>query len=171
MARSYDIFKQVVWQAHQRIKANKGVAGIDDQTTEDFEHDLKGNMYNIWNRRTSGSYLPPAVMGMTICQRRARRGACLSAKVGRRTVVISEGYAALLGAQSLLGRNRIVARIGVEGIEAPAELPQCRIEHRADRADRAQRMVFRYARLGTERAGKRILLNIGPTHCVCRPPR
>ena len=69
MARSYDISKQVVWQAYQRVKANKGAAGIDGQTIEDFEQDLKGNLYKIWNRLTSGSYLPPAVMAVTIPKR------------------------------------------------------------------------------------------------------
>ena len=69
MARSYDISKQVVWQAYQCVKANKGAAGIDGQTIEDFEQDLKGNLYKIWNRLTSGSYLPPAVMAVTIPKR------------------------------------------------------------------------------------------------------
>ena len=69
MARSYDISKQVVWQAYQRVKANKGAAGIDGETIEDFEQDLKGNLYKIWNRLTSGSYLPPAVMAVTIPKR------------------------------------------------------------------------------------------------------
>jgi len=69
MARSYDISKQVVWQAYQRVKANKGAAGIDGQTIEDFEQGLKGHLYKIWNRLTSGSYLPPAVMAVTIPKR------------------------------------------------------------------------------------------------------
>lgn len=69
MARSYDISKQDVRQAYQRVKANKGAAGIDGQTIEDFEQDLKGNLYRIWNRMTSGSYLPPAVMAVTIPKR------------------------------------------------------------------------------------------------------
>lgn len=69
MARSYDISKQVVWQAYRRVKTNKGAAGIDGQTIEDFEQDLKGNLYKIWNRLTSGSYLPPAVMAVAIPKR------------------------------------------------------------------------------------------------------
>ena len=69
MARSHDISKQVVWHAYQRVKANKGAAGIDGQTIEDFEQGLKGHLYKIWNRLTSGSYLPPAVMAVTIPKR------------------------------------------------------------------------------------------------------
>ncbi len=38
------------WLAYQRVKANKGAAGIDGQTIEDFAQDLKGNLYKIWNR-------------------------------------------------------------------------------------------------------------------------
>ncbi|MEW7984616.1 MAG: group II intron reverse transcriptase/maturase [Candidatus Thiodiazotropha endolucinida] len=69
MARSYDISKQVVWQAYQRVKANKGAAGIDGQTIEDFEQDLKRNLYKIWNRLTSGCYQPPAVKAVRIPKR------------------------------------------------------------------------------------------------------
>jgi RNA-directed DNA polymerase len=69
MARSYDISKQDVWQAYQRVKANKGAAGIDGQTIEGFDQNLKRHLYKIWNRLTSGSYLPPAVMAVTIPKR------------------------------------------------------------------------------------------------------
>ena len=41
MARSFSISKQVVWQAYQRVKANKGAEGVDGQTIEDFERNLK----------------------------------------------------------------------------------------------------------------------------------
>ncbi|MCH8140949.1 MAG: group II intron reverse transcriptase/maturase [Proteobacteria bacterium] len=55
------IAKRDVWQAYKRVKANRGSAGIDRQSIEDFEQDLKGNLYKIWNRLSSGSYFPPAV--------------------------------------------------------------------------------------------------------------
>ncbi|WP_233562295.1 MULTISPECIES: group II intron reverse transcriptase/maturase [Bacteroides] len=48
-------------EAYKRVKANRGTSGIDDVTIADFESDLKGNLYKIWNRMCSGSYLPPAV--------------------------------------------------------------------------------------------------------------
>lgn len=69
MARSFDISKTLVWQAYRRVKANKGAEGVDDQTIEDFEQNLKGNLYRIWNRMTSGSYVPPAVKAVTIPKR------------------------------------------------------------------------------------------------------
>lgn len=59
--KSYEIPKQTVVEAFFKVKANKGAAGIDGQTIEDFESDLKNNLYKIWNRMSSGSYLPPAV--------------------------------------------------------------------------------------------------------------
>ena len=47
MAKSFDISKQLVWQAYKQVKANKGAAGIDGETIEDFERDLKGNLYKL----------------------------------------------------------------------------------------------------------------------------
>lgn len=61
MAKSFNISKQMVWNAYLKIKANKGSAGVDRQTIKDFDRDLKNNLYKIWNRLSSGSYFPPAV--------------------------------------------------------------------------------------------------------------
>ena len=60
-AKPYDIPKRVVWDAYQRVKANRGAAGVDGQSLAAFEEDLKGNLYKIWNRMSSGSYFPPPV--------------------------------------------------------------------------------------------------------------
>ncbi len=60
-AKPYDIPKQVVWDAYQRVKANRGAAGVDGQSLAAFDKDLKGNLYKIWNRMSSGSYFPPPV--------------------------------------------------------------------------------------------------------------
>lgn len=59
--KMYEILKQVVWEAYEKVKANKGSAGVDNQTLTEFEKDLKNNLYRIWNRMSSGSYFPPAV--------------------------------------------------------------------------------------------------------------
>ena len=48
------------------MKANKGAAGIDRETIQEFEKDLKGNLYKLWNRISSGSYFPPPVKGVEI---------------------------------------------------------------------------------------------------------
>lgn len=60
-AKPYDIPKQLVWEAYQRVKANRGAAGVDGESLTAFEKDLEGNLYKIWNRMSSGSYFPPPV--------------------------------------------------------------------------------------------------------------
>jgi RNA-directed DNA polymerase len=64
--KSFEISKQVVWKAYQRVKANKGAAGIDKESIIDFEQNLKDNLYKLWNRMSSGSYLPPPVKAVEI---------------------------------------------------------------------------------------------------------
>ena len=65
-AKPFCISKEEVWEAYKRVKANKGAAGVDDQSIEDFEKRLKKNLYKIWNRMSSGSYLPPPVRTVKI---------------------------------------------------------------------------------------------------------
>jgi RNA-directed DNA polymerase len=60
-AKPYDIPKRLVWDAYQRVKANRGAAGVDGESLAAFEKDLKDNLYKVWNRMSSGSYLPPPV--------------------------------------------------------------------------------------------------------------
>ena len=60
-AKPYSIPKQLVWEAYQRVKANRGAAGVDGVSLAMFEEDLKGNLYRVWNRMSSGSYFPPPV--------------------------------------------------------------------------------------------------------------
>ena len=59
--KSFDISKQLVFEAYLRVKANKGAAGVDGESIEQFDRDLKGNLYRLWNRMSSGSYFPPPV--------------------------------------------------------------------------------------------------------------
>ena len=59
--KAYEIPKQLIWEAYQRVKANRGAAGVDGQSLAAFEKDLKGNLYKVWNRMSSGSYIPPPV--------------------------------------------------------------------------------------------------------------
>jgi group II intron reverse transcriptase/maturase len=55
-----------VYDAYKAVKSSKGGAGVDGQTIEAFEADLKGNLYRIWNRMSSGSYFPPPVRAVPI---------------------------------------------------------------------------------------------------------
>ncbi|MCM3619833.1 group II intron reverse transcriptase/maturase [Sutcliffiella horikoshii] len=64
--KPYAISKKIVFEAFNRVKANKGSAGIDEQSLEEFERNLKDNLYKIWNRMSSGSYFPPAVKAVEI---------------------------------------------------------------------------------------------------------
>ena len=64
--RSFEISKNVVMEAFKRVKANKGAAGIDDESITVFEGNLKDNLYKIWNRMSSGSYFPPPVKAVEI---------------------------------------------------------------------------------------------------------
>lgn len=59
--KPFIISKNVVWEAYQRVKAKQGAAGVDHQSIEEFEKNLKDNLYKIWNRMSSGSYFPPPV--------------------------------------------------------------------------------------------------------------
>jgi RNA-directed DNA polymerase len=65
-AKPFCISKKEVWEAYKRVKENKGAAGVDDQSIEDFEKRLKKNLYKIWNRMSSGSYFPPPVRTVKI---------------------------------------------------------------------------------------------------------
>lgn len=60
-AKPYDISKRLVWDAWKQVRENQGAAGVDGVSLMAFEKDLKGNLYKIWNRMSSGSYLPPPV--------------------------------------------------------------------------------------------------------------
>jgi retron-type reverse transcriptase len=64
--KPFTIPKQLVWEAYKRVKANKGAAGVDRVSMEGFEEDLRGNLYKIWNRMSSGSYFPPPVLAVEI---------------------------------------------------------------------------------------------------------
>jgi retron-type reverse transcriptase len=59
--KSFEISGHMVYEAYRRVKANKGAAGVDGQSIEQFEQDLKGNLYKLWNRMSSGCYFPPPV--------------------------------------------------------------------------------------------------------------
>jgi RNA-directed DNA polymerase len=65
-AKPFRIAKQVVWEAHKRVKANQGAAGVDGESIVEFERDLKNNLYKLWNRMSSGSYFPPPVRTVEI---------------------------------------------------------------------------------------------------------
>ena len=64
--KPFSIDKKLVYEAYKVVRANAGAAGVDGQTIGQFEADLKGNLYKIWNRMSSGSYFPPPVRAVAI---------------------------------------------------------------------------------------------------------
>lgn len=64
--KPFNISRYAVWEAYLRVKANRGAAGVDEQSLEDFKQNLKDNLYKIWNRMSSGTYFPPPVLRVEI---------------------------------------------------------------------------------------------------------
>ena len=64
--KPFYIEKKRVYEASKAVRSDRGAAGVDDQTLEQFDEDLGGNLYKIWNRMSSGSYFPPPVRAVTI---------------------------------------------------------------------------------------------------------
>ena len=65
-SKPFTLSKLAVWTAFKKVKANRGAAGVDGQSIEEFEQNLPGNLYKLWNRMSSGSYMPPAVRRVEI---------------------------------------------------------------------------------------------------------
>jgi group II intron reverse transcriptase/maturase len=65
-SKPYLIDRRQVYEAYLQVRAKGGAAGIDGVTIEQFEADLKGNLYKIWNRMSSGAYFPPPVRAVAI---------------------------------------------------------------------------------------------------------
>jgi hypothetical protein len=66
--KSFEISKWEVWEAYRQVKANKGAPGVDKVTMEDFDPDLRGNLYRIWLCRVR-DYAEWAARGLNRCIR------------------------------------------------------------------------------------------------------
>jgi RNA-directed DNA polymerase len=66
MTKPFDIPKALVWEAYKCVKANRGGAGVDEESLAQFDQRLGANLYRIWNRLSSGSYFPPPVKAVPI---------------------------------------------------------------------------------------------------------
>jgi RNA-directed DNA polymerase len=65
-AKPFPITKRQVWEAYKSVKANQGGAGVDEQSLAEFAEDLENNLYKLWNRLASGSWMPPPVKRVEI---------------------------------------------------------------------------------------------------------
>ncbi len=84
-AKPFPIAKREVWEAFKHVKANRGAAGVDGQTVESLEERLGPELYRLWNRMSSGSYMPPPVRRVNIPKESPRRGAGSARWVYRRS--------------------------------------------------------------------------------------
>jgi RNA-directed DNA polymerase len=64
--KPFSISKKSVMAAWEKVKANKGTCGVDEESIKDFELNLKDNLYKLWNRMSSGTYFPPPVRAVEI---------------------------------------------------------------------------------------------------------
>ena len=56
--KPFEISKEMVAEAYRRVKANRGAAGIDGETIEEYERDLEGNLYQALESDVLGELLP-----------------------------------------------------------------------------------------------------------------
>ena len=70
--KPFAVSKRLVWEAWLRVKANQGAAGVDEESIQAFEANLTANLYKLWNRLCSGSYMPPPVKAVEIPKKGGR---------------------------------------------------------------------------------------------------
>jgi len=116
--KSFQIPKQLVWEAYQRVKAKKGAAGVDGQSIADFEEDLRNNLYRIWNRMSSGTYFPPAVKAVEIPKPHTGRSAS-GCRIGTQRLTVSAAAALPLGAPFTMNGAPVSASAFPRSIQNP----------------------------------------------------
>jgi RNA-directed DNA polymerase len=70
--KPFVISKRLVWEAWRRVKANRGAEGVDEESIQAFEENLRDNLFKVWNRMSSGSYMPPPVRAVEIPKKGGR---------------------------------------------------------------------------------------------------
>lgn len=59
--KPFSISKRIVMAAYQKVRSNRGSAGVDEVSMNEFDKEYSKHLYKVWNRMSSGSYIPPAV--------------------------------------------------------------------------------------------------------------
>ncbi|MCJ7772844.1 MAG: group II intron reverse transcriptase/maturase, partial [Desulfobacterales bacterium] len=67
--KSVPVSREMVWAAYKKVKANKGSAGVDEISMDEFDVDRSKHLYKLWNRMASGSYFPPPVKEVEISKK------------------------------------------------------------------------------------------------------
>lgn len=65
-AKPFEISKRLIWAAWKRVATNKGAPGVDMESIKAYQSRLGRNLYTLWNRMSSGSYLPQPVRQVLI---------------------------------------------------------------------------------------------------------
>jgi group II intron reverse transcriptase/maturase len=91
--KPFDIPKALVWKAFHLVKANGGSAGVDQESMAEFEQNLSGNLYKLWNRLSSGTYFPPPVKAVVIPKKQGGQRIlgvpCVSDRIGQMAVKLA----------------------------------------------------------------------------------
>ena len=66
MVKSFEIDKRLVYGAWEKVRANRGAPGVDAVSIAGFADEERNNLYKLWNRMSSGSYLPGPVRAVEI---------------------------------------------------------------------------------------------------------
>ena len=61
----FNISQAIILEAYQRVQRNRGNAGIDGMSLEEFKSDSRKYLYRLWNRMSSGSYMPLPILLVT----------------------------------------------------------------------------------------------------------
>jgi len=64
--KSQPITEDMVTSAYKRVNKSSKGKGIDNISFDDFDKNKADNLYKIWNRMASGSYIPPPVKEVEI---------------------------------------------------------------------------------------------------------
>ncbi len=72
-SKTVPITREMVRTAYRKVRSNQGASGVDKQSLEEFQQDLSGNLYVLWNRLSSGSYFPKPVRSVSIPKANGKR--------------------------------------------------------------------------------------------------
>jgi len=64
--KSFEISKRLIYEAWEKVRANRGAPGVDAVSIAEFGGKERNNLYKLWNRMSSGSYLPGPVRAVEI---------------------------------------------------------------------------------------------------------
>jgi len=64
--KSFDIPERLFYEAWEKVRANTGAPGVDAVSITEFADDERDSLYKLWNRMSSGSYLPGPVRAVEI---------------------------------------------------------------------------------------------------------